>query len=391
MFGAVVVHLQRELRAGLHGDVLDLVAGPRIHRVIGAPRTAHRTMALGFHPSLGVHAADQFLDLLHLVLVGDHHRVLGVHHHQVVDTEQGDQLGAAVDEAVVTALHQHIALEHVAVAVLVVHVPQRRPAADVAPAGIQRHHAGALGLLHHRVVDGVVRATGEGGGVDANHVAAHLAALQGQHAIVVDVRLVRAQLVEVTTGAEQEHAAVPEVAAVGDEGLRSLLVRLLDELHDPQRPRHQQVLLAGANAADVAEAGFRALGGNAEQHHLALLGRRAGDLQGLAQGHAVADHMVGGQHQQQVVAPLGEHLQRRQGHRRRGVAPERLEQQRLGGDADGRQLLVDDEAVLLVAHHDGLLHALERQALQGLLEQRLLADQGEELLGIELARQRPQA
>ncbi len=57
------------------------------------------------------------------------------------------------------------------------------------------------------------------------------------------------------------------------------------------------------------------------------------------------------------------------------------------------QLLRHQEAVLLIAHHDGLAqrrHAAE--ALQRLLEQReLLIGERQELLGIELARDGPQA
>ncbi|MNE88256.1 hypothetical protein D3C80_1855460 [compost metagenome] len=47
--------------------------------------------------------------------------------------------------------------------------------------------------------------------------------------------------------------------------------------------------------------------------------------------------------------------------------------------------------MLKVAHDQRALHTFKGQALQGLLEQRELAGQGEELLGILLARQGPQA
>src|SRR5690606_29209116 len=67
------------------------------------------------------------------------------------------------------------------------------------------------------------------------------------------------------------------------------------------------------------------------------------------------------------------------------------EQHALGGDADLAELLIDDEAVLDIAHHQRLLHAVEAQALQRLLEQRKLAGQGQELLGVHLARQGPEA
>src|SRR5690606_8274026 len=51
----------------------------------------------------------------------------------------------------------------------------------------------------------------------------------------------------------------------------------------------------------------------------------------------------------------------------------------------------EDEAVFLVAHHQRRLHAFEGQALEGLLEQRVLAGQGQELLGIQLAGKGPES
>ncbi|MNN82616.1 hypothetical protein D3C81_1995660 [compost metagenome] len=101
--------------------------------------------------------------------------------------------------------------------------------------------------------------------------------------------------------------------------------------------------------------------------------------------------MVSRQYQHQFVATVGQQLQGGHGHGRRGIAAEGFEQCRVPLDADPLQLLVDDKAVLKVAHDQRALHTFEVQALQGLLEQRKLAGQGEELLGILLARKRPQA
>ncbi len=143
VLGAVVVHLQREARAGLHGDVLDLEAAAHVHRVVGAPRAVDLAVVLGLATALGVEVLDHVLDVLHPVLVGDHHGVLGFHHHDVLQADHRDQLAVAVHQAVVAVVDQHVALGDVAVGVLGVHVPDRRPAADVVPAGGQRHHAGA--------------------------------------------------------------------------------------------------------------------------------------------------------------------------------------------------------------------------------------------------------
>ncbi|MNO96126.1 hypothetical protein D3C76_877880 [compost metagenome] len=101
--------------------------------------------------------------------------------------------------------------------------------------------------------------------------------------------------------------------------------------------------------------------------------------------------MVGGKHQQQFVAAFGDQFHGGDGHGRRSIAAEGFEQDRLGLQVQLFELFLDDEAVLLVAHHHRRLHAFEGEAREGLLEQRVLAGQGEELLGILLAGKRPES
>ncbi|CRS25503.1 hypothetical protein PAERUG_P48_London_17_VIM_2_01_13_06314 [Pseudomonas aeruginosa] len=215
-----------------------------------------------------------------------------------------------------------------------------------------------------------------------------LAALQGQQAGVVDVGVVLLQFFQVAAGAEQEHAAVPVVAAGGDELAGAGFVGLLDEALHPADAFRQ--LRIGARA-DVAVAGLGAAGGNAEEHHLALFGGVGGQRQGLLEGALVLDHVVGGKDQQQFVAAFGDQFHRGDGHRRRRVAAEGFEEDRLARQVLCLQLFLDDEAVLLVAHQQRRLHAVEGQALDGLLEQGVVAGEGEELLGVLLAGKRPES
>lgn len=84
-------------------------------------------MVLGLAALLGVELADQFLDVLHLILVRNHHGVFGFHDHDVFQTQHRDQLAIAVDGAIARVLGDHVAFEHVAILVLLVHVPDRRP------------------------------------------------------------------------------------------------------------------------------------------------------------------------------------------------------------------------------------------------------------------------
>ena len=61
-------------------------------------------------------------------------------------------------------------------------------------------------------------------------------------------------------------------------------------------------------------------------------------------------------------------------------------------EAQGPQLLGHREAVRLVAHHDGVVRALDaREACRRLLQHGLPPGEGKQLLRIQLPRQRPQA
>ena len=80
------------------------------------------------------------------------------------------------------------------------------------------------------------------------------------------------------------------------------------------------------------------------------------------------------------------------GDRRTGVAGERLEQDGLRLDADLAQLLVDQEAMILVADQQRCGEAdVAQAARRRVLQQRPLGHERQELLGIRRARQRPQA
>ncbi|MNV20314.1 hypothetical protein D3C71_1112080 [compost metagenome] len=194
------------------------------------------------------------------------------------------------------------------------------------------------------------------------------------------------QLFEEAAGAEQEHAAVPEVTAGLDELGGALHVGLFDEVRDAADAFRQQRVVG---RLDVAITGFRLGGRHAEQHHFTVFGGDGGQGQGALQGFLVFQYVVGRQHQHQLVATFIDQHHRGQGHGRRSVATERLHQDALGFQFARCQLLVDDEAVVLVADHDRRVHAFEHQAFQGLLEQGVFAGQGQELLGELLTGKRP--
>ena len=105
----------------------------------------------------------------------------------------------------------------------------------------------------------------------------------------------------------------------------------------------------------------------------------------------VGDHVVGRLHQHQCAGIAREQPERRRRDGGRRIARHRLEQDSLRHDADLAKLLVDEEAMLLVADHQRrrIAHIVEC-AGRGVLQQRAIGDERQELLGIGCARQRPE-
>jgi hypothetical protein len=221
--------------------------------------------------------------------------------------------------------------------------------------------------------DAVVAARREGGAASARDVGPE--ALQRRHP---------------HRGLEHEHAGVPEVAALGEVLLRRGQIGLLDELRD-----------LGAVGADVAVAGFGAVGADAEDDDGAF-GRRLhrAPQRGRERG-LVGDGLVCRGHHKHRVGTGLQRLQRRQREGRRGVPAHGLEQHGAGLDLHVAQLVEHHEAVLFIAddgrlrHGDGLAAAAfpqGHQAPHGLLEQALRATaEHQKLLRKAAARQRPQA
>src|SRR5471032_1518789 len=201
------------------------------------------------------------------------------------------------------------------------------------------------------------------------------------------VRLGFLQFAQITVGAEQEHAAVPEVIAGVDEALGRGAVRLLDEAIDLVAVRGS----GGGAAADVAVAGFRRRRHDAEGGQCTVGGQHGRVFDGLVKRVDVLDHVVGRQHQHHGVGVDGLDEVGGGGDGRRRVAPHRFEQDAKRCDADFTQLLGDHEAVFIAADHQGLHQARPAgQALRRVLQHGHVAYDGQQLLRQDRARQRPQ-
>jgi hypothetical protein len=105
----------------------------------------------------------------------------------------------------------------------------------------------------------------------------------------------------------------------------------------------------------------------------------------------IGDDMVGRQHQQQRVAACRHRLQRRGGDRRRGVASDRLQQDRGFDTSSTRSCSAARKRWLSLATTIGGNEASGAIRFPGCLQHGVVADERQELLGIHLARQWPQS
>ena len=273
----------------------------------------------------------------------------------------------------------------VAVAILFDHRPQRRPRTHVVPSHVDRNDRGAVGFFHDCIVDRI-RGTGrETGLVQAQEVGIYRCFFQRLAGQLDHARIILGQFLEITGSQEREHAAVPEIFAAGDIGLGRGLVGLLDEAQDIAHTLARRGI-------DVAVAGFRGGRDNAKGNQIAGLGRFHRDQHGGAECILVRDHMVGWQHQQHRVLPVLHGADRSHGNGRRGIAPHRFQDQRGWRNADLAQLLGNHEPVFFIGNHQRRIGARQAaQAQPGGLQQGVLAQQRQELLGMRLAGQGPKA
>jgi hypothetical protein len=184
---------------------------------------------------------------------------------------------------------------------------------------------------------------------------------------------------------KQEITAVPEIAI----GHVTRSGRGIGLFHERRHRAHRGAVELLARA-DVAVIRCRVVGLDAEGDDAALGGSDGCAPTGFAESVRLADHVVGRQHQHQgtAIAFGREHGGDRD--RGTGIAAQRFEHDvRL--DAALAQLLRHHEAEVGIGDDD---RAREqggiRNARKHLLERRPLSDQGDELLGHALARDRPQ-
>ena len=195
-----------------------------------------------------------------------------------------------------------------------------------------------------------------------------------------------AKLGEKVVGAKQKVSRVPQIAfgdvARGGGGVR-LLDEGLDRVHMLDVERHPGL--------DIAVAGARLRGSDAERHQPAAARRLAAGLAGLLEQLLIENHVIGGQrqHHRVRIAPAREH--RAGGYGGTGIAGLRLEHD-IGLGAELLGLMTREESKIVGRHHDrrieqgGIFHPLE-----SLLIGRKIAGKRQELFRHAVARDRPES
>src|SRR5690554_6182798 len=296
VFCPVVVHLDRQLGAGLHGDAFHLVAVAVIDRIIYTPGPVNFPVVHVLVSTITFDAFNDLFDILDLIFVGDEQGVFGFNNHQVLYPDGCNQSAFRPYQGALGIVSYDVAAKAVAVSVFLRHVPECRPRADIAPAGIEHDHGSVIRLFHHGVIYGFFRALGEYAFIHAGEVQILAGVIHRSLADGENVRAVFLQFLKVGAGAEKEHAAVPEVITGCEVFFRSCLVGLLYKPADAETVVGQYWALL-----NVAVSGFRMTGYYAESHQLILLSQGHGLLDAALERSDVLDQVVCGQDQHQRV------------------------------------------------------------------------------------------
>ncbi len=262
-------------------------------------------------PLRALELGDEFAHLLRARAGHHQHRIGRRHHHEIVGADDGGEPVDRMDHAIARIRRHHGAVDRVAGLVALGDVEDRVPGADVGPAEVAGDDGGAIGLLHHRVVDRLLRRAAERPGLEPHET--EIVACAGDrgfhrgHHVRLEARKLRQQHV----GAKQEIARIPQIA-LGDIARRGFGVRLFHERLDRVDP----VRTGRLAAADVAVAGLGRARRDAEGDDAPGLRRLEPGEAGGAEFLDIEDDVVGGERQHHGIGIAASGKRRRRRHRR---------------------------------------------------------------------------
>ena len=255
------------------------------------------------------------------------------------------------------------------------------PIAYIRPTEIRRHHDGPVRILHDRIIDGFAFDPGKAARVGIKLTTFCCPTSNGAHYRCVKGRTIPLQLFQVGRGTKSEDAAVPAIFAALQEALRRFAVRFFDEARDAVAVFHRLALL------EIAEAGLRRSGLDAERDEPPVTSQAGGGLRGLYEGRVVRNMVIAraDEHHCIVRQPCSGKCDRR-----RRVLSLRLDDD-LRGRIPAAELILHMGHMGVAGHDDrsgeGVLVAA---APKRRFEQGFLAHQRQERLGLGGAAAGPQ-
>ena len=337
---------------------------------------------------LGRKTGHQGLDLLAAGPVGHQNGVAGLHHNKILHAQRRHQTASGMDVASPAVLGQHIPHTGITFRILRAVLIDGFPGSQVAPAARQRHHGHMRAFFHQGIIHRIRGTLGKRFPMQADEVIIGPAQSPGLAHRGHDGRCLALQLRQILGGAEHEHAAVPEIAALRQHGFGSLLRRLFHKTADRETGGQ------GIALFDVTITGLGAVRCDAKGDQGTFTGTLRGLRDSSRKSRQVFQHMVRRQDQQHRVAVFhiagSRHGQRCSRDGRSRIARFRF-QQDLAAQALPLQGCGGKKTLLFITDDHGRSQfGHGRKTLQRVLEQRMTA-QVHELLGIFTTRQGPQA
>ena len=265
--------------------------------------------------------------------------------------------------------------------------------------------------LHHGVVNRVAGASRKGVFADPHELAVGRALPPCCLAGLQDVGPAQRQCREPDRRAHHENAAVPQVRALVQVSLCRLQIGFFDKAGNVAcRAARLATRVIGrvsgglscnvtvfsaivGTRLNVAIARLGRVGRDAKGHHRALRRQACAGAHRRLESCNVDDDMIGRHHQQNRVVIVFNSKQCSKSEGWSRISPYRFEHNG-AGLAHQPELLGDDKTVLFIADHQRRGHLHAGNALHAAhrgLQQRIVANQGQQLFWVFFARQRPQA
>lgn len=275
--------------------------------------------------AMGFELGDDFFDVLSRVFLGDQGSVRRVDDDEVLYAHGSNEVVIASHEGVLSIDKYGFAQGAVAIFVGCNQRTQRGPGDNVAPAQITRHDGNVTSLFHDGIVDGYIGLSDEGFAGKFNGMLGRIgrgpAGTRGSEHLWAGL----GHGIEEGAGSKAEHAGVPVEVDAGEIALRGGGIGLFYET--PCHPASAEFCGDDIPRFDVAKAGFRRGGLDAEGGQVTTGSQVAGGSYGGSKRRLIFDQMVGRQNQQASIGAMGLlGIQGRECDSRGGVAPTRFQQ-----------------------------------------------------------------